>query len=216
MTHVKICGLTSVEDALWAAECGADLLGLIFYPPSQRAVSPAVAEQIAQAVRDRYQERSPLLVGVFVNEAIPAMREVQARCGLDLIQLHGHEPPELAAGLGLPYILARRVSGPDALRGIERYAPWALLLDAYDPVRPGGSGTTWRWDDLGHAAPAGQRIILAGGLTPENVLDGLRAMAPWGVDVASGVEARPGIKDPERVARFIRTVKEHDSHDCAQ
>ncbi len=216
MTHVKICGLTSVEDALWAAECGADLLGLIFYPPSQRAVSPAVAEQIAQAVRERYQERSPLLVGVFVNEAIPVMREVQARCGLDLIQLHGHEPPELGAGLGLPYILARRVSGPDALRGIERYAPWALLLDAYDPVRPGGSGTTWRWDDLGHSTPAGQRIILAGGLTPENVLDGLRAMAPWGVDVASGVEARPGIKDPERVARFIRTVKEYDSHDCAQ
>ncbi|MHB1317219.1 MAG: phosphoribosylanthranilate isomerase, partial [Anaerolineae bacterium] len=99
------------------------------------------------------------------------------------------------------------------LQGLDAYAPWAYLLDSCDPSRPGGSGTPWDWDVLGAQTPVGARCMLAGGLTPENVLDGLRAVHPWGVDVASGVELRPGVKDPARVAAFFQQVKEYDRYD---
>jgi phosphoribosylanthranilate isomerase len=215
MTRVKICGITREEDALHAAKCGADLLGFIFYPPSPRTVSPERAAEIAGAVRGAAHGvgQAPLLVGVFVDASPATMRGIYTLCGLDLVQLHGDETPEAAAGLGLPYILARRIGRQGALQGLDRYAPWAYLLDAYDPTRPGGSGASWGWDTLDPRFPAGTRCILAGGLTPENVQNGLRALRPWGVDVASGVEERPGIKDAARVAAIIRQVKEFDRDD---
>ncbi|MFO7697776.1 MAG: phosphoribosylanthranilate isomerase [Anaerolineae bacterium] len=213
MTAVKICGLTRVEHALWAAECGADLLGFIFYPASPRAVAPEQAAEIAAAIRSVAAQAAPLMVGVFVNESQDVVRDVYARCNLDLVQLHGDESPEAARALGLPYILARRMGQPGVLLGLDEYAPWAYLLDSYDPSRAGGSGAPWDWNALDKQLPAGTRCILAGGLTPGNVQDGLRAVRPWGVDVASGVEQRPGVKNPDRVAAFIRQVKEYDRHD---
>ena len=213
MTVIKVCGLTRAEDALHAAVCGADLLGMIFVPASPRRVSVDGAAKIAQAVRANYPSGSPLLVGVFVDAPAEQVRDVSAQCGLDLVQLHGDESPAYAASLGLPYILARRVGRPGALEDLDRYKPWAYLLDSYDPARPGGSGEAWRWADMETALPDGARLILAGGLKPENVQEGLRAVRPWGVDVASGVETRPGVKDSGRVAAFIEQVKEYDRHD---
>lgn len=212
MTAVKICGLTRLEDALWAAECGADLLGFILYPASPRAVTPERAAEITRALRASTAGRVPLLVGVFVDESPAVVRDAYARCGLDLVQLHGAESPEAAVGLGLPYILARRMGKPGALDRLDAYAPWAYLLDSYDPSRPGGSGRPWDWSALPARLPESARCILAGGLTPDNVQDGLRAVRPWGVDVASGVEQRPGIKDPALVSAFIQQVKEYDRH----
>lgn len=213
MTAIKICGMTRVEDALHAAACGADLLGMIFVPASPRHVSVDRAAEIAQAVRAAYPSGIPLLVGVLVNAAANHVRQVFAQCGLDLVQLHGDESPAYAASLGLPYILARRVGRPGALEDLDRYEPWAYLLDSYDPARAGGSGAAWTWTRMEDSLPTGARLILAGGLMPENVQEGLQAVRPWGVDVASGVEERPGIKDPERVAAFIAQVKEYDRHD---
>ncbi len=213
MTAIKICGMTRVEDALQAAACGADLLGMIFVQTSPRYIAPEKAAEIAQAVRATFPSGSPLLVGVFVNAAADQVRQVSARCGLDLVQLHGDESPAYAASLGLPYILARRVGSPGALQGLARYRPWAYLLDSYDPERAGGSGAAWRWIRMEDRLPPDARLILAGGLMPENVQEGLQAVRPWGVDVASGVEERPGIKDADRVAAFIAQVKEYDRHE---
>lgn len=213
MTAIKICGLTRVEDALHAAACGADLLGMIFVPASPRRVSVDRAAEIAQAVRATYSCGSPLLVGVFVDAPAEHVRQISAQCGLDLVQLHGDESPAYAASLGMPYILARRVGRPGALGDLYRYHPWAYLLDSYDPARAGGSGAAWTWTRMEDSLPAGARLILAGGLMPENVQEGLRAVRPWGVDVASGVEERPGIKDPAHVEAFIVQVKEYDRHD---
>lgn len=213
MTVIKVCGMTRTEDALDGGACGADLLGFIFYHASPRYISPEKAAEIAQAVRVEHPSGSPLLVGVFVDAPAEQVRAVYAQCGLDLVQLHGDESPAYAASLGLPYILARRVGRPGALENLDHYEPWAYLLDSYDPARPGGSGEAWRWSRMETTLPHGARLVLSGGLTPANVQEGLRAVRPWGVDVASGVEQRPGIKDPERVAAFIARVKEYDRHD---
>jgi phosphoribosylanthranilate isomerase len=212
MTLVKVCGLTHPEDALWAARCGADLLGMVLYPPSARAVTVAQAAAIAEAIHGLSPR--PRLVGVFVREDIAAVRAAGARCGLDLVQLHGGESAAYAAALERPYILARRALDPAPLDPLEAYrnpVPWAHLLDAYDPNREGGSGALWDWDSPAVRHPQG-RWFLAGGLCPANVHAALAARHPWGVDASSGVERAPGRKDRERVEAFIRTVKEYDRH----
>jgi len=216
VTAIKICGITRVQDALLAAASGADLLGLNFYATSPRYLRPERAAEIVQALRAVYPSGTgPLLVGVFVNAPADHVQRVCERCGLDLAQLHGDESPEYAHELGLPYIVGRRVGRPGALEGLDRYAPWAFLLDSYDLKRPGGSGAAWRWTDMRVALPRRSRLILAGGLVPENVQTGLGAVRPWGVDVSSGVESSPGVKDPGRVVDFIERVKEYDRHDPA-
>ncbi len=214
MTAIKICGLTCMEDALWATQCGADLLGFICWPGSLRYIAPGPLREITHALRQGGCRAT--LVGVFVNQKPDQMRRIAQACGLDFVQLHGGETPAYAAALGLPYLLARRVRTADDLAGLADYTPWGVVLDSYDPRRPGGTGQPWRWDLLAEGQTCAERLILAGGLAPENVGAAIRAVHPWGVDVATGVERTPGRKDPARVAAFIQAVREEDARGCCE
>ena len=207
MTRIKICGLTNVEDALVAARAGADLLGFIFYPPSPRAVTPEQAGRIVETVR-----RLPFTVhcvGVFVDEEPGAVQQIVTRCGLDYAQLHGAEPPETADTLmaqEIGIIKAFRIRDGASLAEIARYRATAYLLDAYLPGQPGGTGQTFDWTLAARVKQHGP-VILAGGLTPDNVARAVHTVRPWGLDVASGVEAAPGRKDHDKVRRFIRAAR---------
>jgi phosphoribosylanthranilate isomerase len=199
--RVKICGVTRLEDALLAARLGADALGFNFWPGSRRYVHPEAARAIVRAL-------PPLVtaVGVFVNPTRDEVLRAVEASGITVAQLHGDEPPELAASLPLPVIKAIRVSGRDALAALAAYDVQGVLLDAPAPGY-GGSGTTFDWA-LAAEVAASRPILLAGGLSPDNVAEAIRAVRPWGVDVASGVEASPGVKDPEKLRRFIDAAKE--------
>jgi phosphoribosylanthranilate isomerase len=210
VTQVKICGITTAEDALMAAEAGADLLGLVFYPPSSRYVTADRACQIAEAVRGSL---SPVrLVGVFVDVEPAAIRSVMDSCGLDVAQLHGSESPEVVAELtndGMRVFKAFRIRDAGSLREIPLYAVSAYLLDTYVRGQPGGTGHTFNWA-LAERAKAHGPILLAGGLTQDNVAQAIAAVRPWAVDVSSSVEGSPGRKDAGKVLRFISAVKQAD------
>jgi len=208
---VKICGLTNLDDALLALEAGADLLGFVLYPKSPRGVSVSTVAEIAQALRcaPAFQQRRPALVGVFVNEPPAAIQRALDEAGLDLAQLSGHEPPDDLRALGGRAYKAVR-SEADAL--LPEDVPPAhphrpdFLLDAVHPTLYGGSGQLADWS-LAAKLAARYRLLLAGGLTPDNVAAAIRAVRPWGVDVASGVEAAPGKKDPAKLRNFIQAAK---------
>ncbi len=213
MTIVKICGTTNLEDALVAAEAGADLLGFIFYPPSPRYVAPETVVAIVQEVRTIFAD-PPLCVGVFVNAPAPEVKSVLERTGLDLAQLHGDESVEALQALeGRGFKAVRPKETAEALSLAALYAPLSspsgpqLLIDAYHPHLYGGGGRRGDWDVAAAVAQRVERLLLAGGLTPENVAEAVSAVKPWGVDVASGVEATPGRKDPAKLRAFIAAVK---------
>ena len=199
--HVKICGVTTVEDALAAVEAGADLLGFNFYPQSRRYITPAICERIVAQLPDAVTR-----VGVFVNARPEEVIAILDDCSLDLAQLSGDEPPEALAALGgRAFKAIRPVSLAMAQAAVARYAvptPPALLVDACRPGEYGGTGHTADWA-LARALAATHPILLAGGLRPENVAEAVRQVCPWGVDVASGVESRPGRKDAQRMAAFV-------------
>jgi len=210
---VKICGLTHLDDALLALEAGADLLGFVLYPKSPRGVSLGVVAEIAQALRraPAFQQRRPALVGVFVNAPPAEVARALDEAGLDLAQLSGHEPPDDLRALGRrAYKAIRSQAEADALpaAGAPPAHPYCpdFLLDAAHPTLYGGSG---QLADLALAArlAARHRLLLAGGLTPDNVAAAIRAVRPWGVDAASGVEAAPGKKDPAKVRAFVQAAK---------
>jgi len=208
MTRVKICGITNVADALCAAEAGADFLGFIFYPPSSRCVTPRIACQIIETVRAS-SHPDVFFVGVFVDEEADAVRRILNLCGLNYAQLHGSESPEIVSALmgnGVSVIKAFRVRAGSILSDMERYDAAGYLLDTYVTGQPGGTGQIFDWDLAVQAKRHGP-ILLAGGLTPENVADAVRTVRPWGVDTASGVEAEPGRKDHTRVRSFVKAVK---------
>jgi phosphoribosylanthranilate isomerase len=200
-TLVKICGVTNKVDALHAAGCGADAVGLVFYAGSPRCVTRKTAREICAAL--------PLFVsrvGLFVNESPEKIREIVAYCGLDLIQLHGDETPDQADYSPLRTIKALRVKDATSLAGHEDYRVSTLLLDAWVPDAYGGTGECFNWKLA--ATVARQRpVILAGGLTPQNVADAVALVKPYAVDVSTGVEKSPGKKDHAKVAAFIRAVK---------
>ncbi len=202
---IKICGLTSASDALVAAEAGADALGFVFAPSPRQVTARAVAEITAQLPPE------PLRVGVFVNATAPELRAAAEAAGLTVLQLHGQEPPSLAAELAaaLPGVAIWKAVGmrrPDAEAQLAAWRPRAaaLLLD-------GGSGGSGERFDWSRAAALGQttgaRIIVAGGLDPDNVAVCVRRARPWGVDVSSGVERTPGKKDPAKVIAFIQAAR---------
>ena len=201
---VKICGITSWTDARRAVEAGAQFLGFNFYRPSPRYIQPAAARRIIRRLPDGIAA-----VGVFVNESEANMLAVARRVGLDYLQLHGDEPPEQVARLKreIPVIKAVRVRDsfrPKQLDSFVRAS--AILLDGFDARRHGGTGKTFNWN-LARGSNGSRRIFLAGGLTPENVAEAIRVARPYAVDVCSGVEARPGRKDPARIVALMWAVK---------
>jgi len=215
MFRIKICGVTSVEDALAVAEAGADATGLNFYRPSPRYVAPDHAREIADAIRGRL-----LRVGVVVDPTEEEALSLASQVGLDLVQLHGNEPAAVAARLSrrLPVMRAFRI-GPGGLQPVLDYLDEfrrlggvfrAVLFDAFQPGRFGGVGKTADWDALKGYPSQGWHppFVLAGGLNPENVAVAIRTLSPMGVDTASGVEESPGRKDPVLVARFVQAARQ--------
>jgi phosphoribosylanthranilate isomerase len=198
---IKICGITRLSDALDAVAHGASALGFVFWPRSPRYVSPERAAEIVAAL-----PRTVTTVGVFVNESIDDIRTVIATTGISMVQLHGDEPPTYAAAFGAPILRAVAVQ-----RAGETCPAWPVdttfLLDAFDSVKRGGTGTTVDWNRAA-AVARGWRVVLAGGLTPANVAEAIAAVRPCGVDVSTGVEEAPGIKDADKVARFLANARE--------
>ena len=210
---VKICGITNLADAEAASAAGADYLGFVLWPRSKRAVPAATVREIARQLRRR--ERRPLLVGVFVDETAEKMAQMLDECGLDLAQLSGDEPPALVGDAASPlYGRSYKALRPATVAEAEVEAEWylppqpaadrpALLLDTYHPTLPGGTGQTSDWSVAARLAQTVPGLMLAGGLTPENVGAAIRQVSPFAVDVASGVEAAPGRKDHRLVRDFI-------------
>lgn len=202
MTKVKICGIKTLTDALLAVEAGADYLGFNFYPKSARFIEPSECEKITTVIKKYYPQVQ--LVGVFVNADMDLMKDLINICHLDLAQLHGDEPLET--------LIALQPKAYKAFRGevdfhlIKSHAP-AFLLDAAAVGVYGGSGQLSNWS-LATELAKKHSFFLAGGLTAENVSDALRQVTPWGVDVASGVEASAGVKDAAKVNAFIQAVKQ--------
>jgi phosphoribosylanthranilate isomerase len=204
MVKVKICGITNLKDARQAFKAGADFLGFNFYPRSSRYVTPQRARGILRRL-----PKNIASVGVFVNEREGKMLKIARRVGLDYLQLHGAESPETIAHVArnLPVIKAVRVRNSFRTAELARYKHVsAFLLDGFDRRRHGGSGKTFRWNIALRAKRVGH-IFLAGGLTPENVTEAIRSAKPYAVDVCSGVEAKPGKKDPALVVKFMRAVR---------
>jgi phosphoribosylanthranilate isomerase len=193
---VKVCGVTRIADALVAAEAGAAAVGLNFYPPSPRCVPVETARAIVAALPP-----SVCPVGVFVDEPRERVAEIARSVGLRALQFHGNESPADCAGWSLKVIKALRVRGRDSLAAVSLYPVDFILLDAYVEGQPGGTGSRFAWDLA--VACERSRLILAGGLTPDNVAAAVRTVRPAAVDVASGVESSPGIKDAAQVRRFI-------------
>lgn len=204
---VKICGITRLEDAVSAARFGADAVGFVF-APSPRRVSTEQAARIA-----RQMPAGPARVGVFVNESLERVQEVIEMCGLDMVQLHGDEPSEYCRALNGKAIKALRVNGSlDMVRATEYSVDGgcaALLLDGYDPEKRGGTGKTFDWKIV-HLIGGKPRLIVAGGLTPANVGSAVRIARPYGVDVSSGVEKEPGVKDAVLMYKFIEQARKAD------
>jgi phosphoribosylanthranilate isomerase len=203
---VKICGITNIDDAQAAIEAGADLLGFNFYAKSPRYIAPEKAREIAAQIRADGQ--GPLLVGVFVNSALEEVRSILEIAQIDLAQLHGDEPVRVVEQLnGRAFKALRPTSENEAEVDAEWFAPYGpnapvLLIDAYRKDQYGGTGHTADWSIATRLAQQ-YPILLAGGLTPENVAEAVRQVRPWGVDVASGVEVSPGKKDAAKMKLFV-------------
>ncbi|MBI4384309.1 MAG: phosphoribosylanthranilate isomerase [Nitrospinae bacterium] len=201
MVKIKICGNTSVEDALLAVGEGADALGFIFYRKSPRFVAEKTVKSIVAQLPPFVET-----VGVFVDESVERVNRIAQACRLDAVQLHGEESPAYCGKMRKKTIKAFRVKGADVLDALGRYRVAGFLLDAYVEDLPGGTGKTCDWEIVRRAREFGP-VILAGGLTPENVAEAARRAGPYGVDVCSGVERSPGKKDPARVRAFIRAAR---------
>lgn len=197
---LKICGITRLADARHAVEQGATAVGFVFWQGSPRYIEPVRAAGIMAALPVHVTT-----VGVFVNEAVKGIKEVIARTGLRLIQLHGDEPPSHAAALERPVMRAVTLDRID-----EAARVWPVdtlwLLDASDPVQRGGTGIRVDWERAAGAIRQ-RRVVLAGGLTPENVAEAIGIVRPYGVDVSSGVEDAPGMKNLEKVTRFLSNAR---------
>lgn len=201
MVKIKICGITNLEDALIAVKAGADALGFVFFKGSPRYISPEAAALIISSLPPFVQ-----IVGLFVNEELETVNSIADLCGIDVVQLHGDESPKYCQGVKRRVIKAFRVKDASILTEIADYHVAGYLLDAWSKTEYGGTGKTFNWDIAAKAAKS-YNIILAGGLTAENVAKAIDFVAPFAVDVSSGVENAPGKKDTELVKRFIRSCR---------
>jgi len=206
-TRVKICGITRVEDAAAAVGAGADAIGLVFHRPSTRRVEPEQARAIARSV-----PAFVTVVGLFVDPDPSAVREILGEVPLQLLQFHGNETPDLCREFGRPYIKALRMAaGADVQGFARRYEDAAgVLLDRHDRSAPGGTGKTFDWRRV--PGDVALPVILAGGLTPANVGQAIAAVRPYAVDVSSGVESVRGVKDPDKIAAFMHSVQQAETH----
>ena len=202
MGRVKICGITNIEDAVAASEYGADAIGFVFQPKSPRAITPETAKNIVSAL-------PPFIttIGVFVNEDKLEIERITNYVGLNIVQLHGNEPPD-ACQLNKKVIKAIRVKDLTDLEPLKRYNVSAFLLDTYSPHTMGGTGQIFNWDIAVEAKKFG-RIILAGGLNHENIGEAIKWVRPYGIDVATGVESnKKGEKDHKKLKLFIEKARQ--------
>ncbi len=203
--HVKVCGVTTPEDALLAASAGAGLLGLNFYPPSPRCLDAARAREIAQAVRASHPD--VLLVGVFVNLPSRDIDALDAALFFDLLQFSGEETPAAVAPYAARAIKVFRTGAPPPPEALAPFADcWGILVDASHDALYGGTGRAW---DFSSAAPlaAAHRLLVAGGIAPGNAAAAARSSGAWGLDVCSGIESAPGRKDPHLLSRLFEEIR---------
>lgn len=206
--QIKICGLTRVDEAVGCVESGADAIGLMFFPKSPRHVSDKQALKISMAVSEKAKT-----VGVFVNAAYDEIMQKVNTCRLSMVQLHGQEPPDLVRRLSdmqIPVVKALFVDGTPTLSEADHYPAPAFLVECGKGTLPGGNALTWNWGsakDFGLEHP----LILAGGLSPENIIEAISGALPLAVDVSSGVEQSPGRKDLQKVSAFTAAVRKNQS-----
>ena len=200
--RIKICGITNLDDAFAAVNAGADALGFMFYERSKRFVTSDTVAKIS-----RQLPPFVLRVGVFVDADTVAIQTAVANCGLTALQFHGAETPDFCLAFALPVIKAFRIADRKSLEPLRSYQTNAWLLDSAVPGHLGGTGEKFDWSLAREATRLGRPVILAGGLTAENVAEAVREVQPYGVDVSSGVETAPGRKDPAKVAAFIRAAR---------
>ncbi len=198
---IKICGITRLQDALDACDFGADLLGFNFIPESKRYINP-------YSVREIIASLPPFVmsVGVFADEEPGVVNDLTRFLNLDAVQLHGSEDPSYCARIKAPVIKAMRVGSEEDLEEVERFDVPALLLDSRVEGTLGGSGKTFSWHLASDLCDV-KRVFVAGGITPDNVADAIRALSPFGVDTASGVEIEAGIKDKGLMEKFMRAAR---------
>lgn len=203
MTRIKICGICRVEDARAAAAAGASAIGLVFWPGSPRAVTRDTATAVVSALPVGVPA-----IGVFVNQTVDEINDVISAVGLFGVQLHGDEPLDVIPRIRRPVVRALTLERAEEIDGVPAHV--TVLIDAHDPSRRGGTGRAVDWmraRDVARRRP----IVLAGGLTPDNVSDAISIVEPYAVDVSSGVERSPGIKDHERIAAFVAAVAAADA-----
>jgi phosphoribosylanthranilate isomerase len=204
VTRVKICGITNMEDALTVAAAGADALGFVFYRKSPRYITPDNAATIVRQL-------PPFVttVGLFVDESGARVDSIRRQVGLDCLQFHGRESQNYISQFPCRVVKAVRVADRKSLGDVARFQVNAVLLDSFRAGEMGGTGTTFDWSWL-EGFDSSARLILAGGLTPDNVREAITICRPYGVDCSSGVEKSPGVKDPRLVRNFIRAVRDAD------
>jgi phosphoribosylanthranilate isomerase len=206
---IKICGITRLADALVAVREGATAIGMVFWPSSPRRVDTAIAAEIVAAL-----PADVLTVGVFVNATIDEIREVVNTTGIRVVQLHGDEPPAYVDAIDRPIF---RSTTLDNVAEVAHEWPQdtTLLLDRADPIRRGGTGEVVDWSRAANVARE-RRIVLAGGLTADNIEEAITTVRPYGVDVSSGVEASPGVKDFGKVSQFLKNARAAYAHRVTQ
>jgi len=201
IVKVKICGITNYDDAAKAAVLGADLLGFNFYPKSPRHIEPEKAAEIISNLPSFMD-----VVGVFVNAGESQIRQIIELCRLNWVQLHGDESPEFCRSfdsLNVKTVKAIRIRDEEDIKQAEKYFTDAILLDAFDPEKYGGTGISFDWNIVGHI---GKRVFLAGGINPDNAVEAIE-LGVYGIDVCSGVEAEPGKKDHKKMERLFENIR---------